>query len=231
MSTTLPHRKFLNLLMYGCETPVGSHVLLGIKGYGLSSHYWHMDMSKQEHSLYFQCLQHVTKKNRTSNQRVATTMQCRIAVWSQMQLLHHMWFCGCCCHAAYDVMGAIVRLYYIVVMVTMLHVVSWLLLLCHVVLLSRLHHVWCCHHSYHMCVAIAVTMVCVVSQALLSGCIMSWSWSPCHMWCYGHYCHAMWCYCRGYATCSIVVTVVVPCGVTVVVAVIVPLVPQLRSSL
>jgi hypothetical protein len=48
--------------------------------------------------------------------------------------------------------------------------------------------------------------------------------------CHDRRCHAMW-YCRrGRATCDVAVTVVVPCGVKVVVAVVVPLVPQPWSS-
>ena len=144
-------------------------------------------------------------------------------MWSQMQLSRRVWFCGCCRRVARGVAGTVVGLRYVVVAVAMPRAVSWSLLSRRVVLSSRSRHVWCRGHGH---------------RAVCCGC------------CRGGCCRAA--LCRGrfrHAACGVTVAVVVPCGavvtvaprvasrsrssrrgVTVVVAVVVPLVPQPRSS-
>jgi hypothetical protein len=77
----------------------------------------------EECGLYFQCLHHVTKK-KTIDQRVVTTTQCCMALWSQTQLSRCVWCCGCCCCAARGVAGAVVGLHYVMVAVAMPRAVS-----------------------------------------------------------------------------------------------------------
>ena len=108
--------------------------------------------------------------------------QCHMALRSQTQLSHGVWFCGCCRHAACGVAGAVVTA------------------LCR----GRGHHATCgvtvavvapCSAIVAVtviapCVAVAVATPCVVSWVLSSGCIMSWSRSPCRVQCPDHCCRA-----------------------------------------
>jgi hypothetical protein len=174
-------------------------------------------------------------------------MQCRMALWSQTQLLRHMWCCGCCCCAAHGVTGAVIRLHYVMVAVAMPRAVSRSQSPC---------HVQCHSHSRHAMCGVMVTVVApcgaiiavtprVVSQSR-SLCHVLQLLSPHRVWCCRHChwvalccghvrchsccCRAVW-YCHhGHTTCDITVTVITPCGVKVIVAVVVPLVPQLWSS-
>ena len=146
------------------------------------------------------------KKKRTSNQRVVTTMQCCMVLWSQMQLSRCVWFCGCCCHATCGVAGTVVRLGYVIVAVAMPRAVSRLLLSHHVVLLSQSRHVWCygyscctvccgcCRRTMHGVVGtvvrlhyvmVMVAMPHVVSWSQLSCCVVLSLWSR-YVWCRGH---------------------------------------------
>ncbi len=98
------------------------------------------------------------------------------------------------------------------------HVVPQVLLLC---------RAWCCRCSLHTIHGArgAVVMPHVVSQGLLSDCMVTWSQWPCCMWCHGHYCCGMWCCHRGpgrcatccyghshHHMCSVVVMIIMPYG-------------------
>jgi len=95
------------------------------------------------------------------------------------------------------------------------------------------------------CGAVVAVAPCVVSRSQSLRRVLRLL-SPHHAWCrgrcrrvalyhgrvrcHGRHCCAVW-YCRrGHTTCDVAVTVVAPCGVKVVVAVVVPLVPQPRLS-
>jgi hypothetical protein len=73
--------------------------------------------------------------------------QCRMVLWLQMQLSHRMWCCSCCRCTARGVAGAVIGLYYVMVMVAMPRAVSWLLLSRCVVLSLWSRHIWCRGHS------------------------------------------------------------------------------------
>ena len=121
----------------------------------------------------------------------------------------------------------------------------------------RCHRAALCHGRGHHAtcgVTVAVVAPCGAVVAVTPH-VVSQSWSSCRVlrlllpcrawccrrcrrvalcrgrvWCHGCHCHAVW-YCRrGRATCNVAVTVIAPCGVKVVVAVVVLLVLQPRSS-
>jgi hypothetical protein len=115
---------------------------------------------------------------------------------------------------------------------------------------GRCHWAGLCHgHSRHAACGVTVAVVTVtprvVSRSRSSRRVLRLL-SPCHAWCHGRCrrvalcrgrvrchsrrCRAVWYCCRGRATCDVAVMVVAPCGVKVIVAVVMPLVPQPRSS-
>ena len=126
-----------------------------------------------------------------------------MALWSQTQLSRRVWFCGCCRRAARGVAGAVVaalrrgRGRHAACGVTVAVVAPCSAIVAVAVIAP--------------CVAVAVAAPCVVSRALSSGCIMSWSRSPCRVRCHGRCC-------RGRATCGVAVTVVAPCVAVAVAA-------------
>jgi hypothetical protein len=141
-----------------------------------------------------------------------------MALWSQTQLSRRVWFCGCCRRAARGVAGAVVAALRrgrgrhaacgvtVAVVAVAPRVVSWSRSSRRVLRLLSPRRAWCRGRCRRV--------------ALCRGRVR----------CHGRRCRAVW-YCRrGRATCDVAVMVVAPCGVEVVVAVVVPLVPQPRSS-